>query len=141
MRKDNNRVVEALRRAHDALIEDLEQLNRAADGADLTALPARLAATRTHVADHFRFEEENGYMAEVRAREPRLEHAINSLAAQHRELLQSLDTLISRATATKSLDTAIRESVKEWVRHIRRHEADENDLMQDAYNFDIGAED
>jgi hypothetical protein len=31
--------------------------------------------------------------------------------------------------------------VREWVERVRRHETRETDLVQDAYNLDIGAED
>ncbi len=139
-----NSVAEALGRAHTALLADLRELAQAArpsSGEGLADLRARLVATQTHVTEHFRFEEQNGYMDAVREREPRLERAVRQLAEEHRQLAQSLEVLIGQAGAATSLGDSLREEVQEWVERARRHELRENDLVQDAFNLDIGAED
>jgi hypothetical protein len=77
---------EALRRAHEALGRDLQALEAtfARDSAEnLALIKIRLKATQTHLLEHFRFEEQNGYMEKIRKREPRLEHAIEQLASEH----------------------------------------------------------
>jgi hemerythrin-like domain-containing protein len=137
-------VAEALSRAHQALRTDLQKLDDSVDlipGQDLPALRAPLAATRSHINEHFRFEEQNGYMDKVRKREPRLEHTIEQLAAEHRQLAQSLDAIIKRAKDAPSLDPALRDQIREWIASVRQHEAREDDLVQNAFNLDIGAED
>jgi predicted PilT family ATPase len=137
-------VAETLTRAHEALLEDLRKLAEAVRPAStegLAELRARLDATRGHIAEHFRFEEQNGYMDAVRKREPRLERTIQQLADEHRELLQSLDAVIEEARAAPGLDGTLREEVRQWGEAVRRHEVRENDLVQDAFNLDIGAED
>jgi DNA-binding transcriptional ArsR family regulator len=137
-------VAEALARAHAALLEDLRKLEEAArpaSGEGLAELRARLSATQTHVTEHFRFEEQNGYMDAVRKREPRLERTIQQLAEEHRQLAQSLAVLLEQARAATSLDDPFREAVRRWIERVREHEARENDLVQDAFNLDIGAED
>jgi hypothetical protein len=144
MGRTETSVAEALRRAHAALLEDLRKLDeavRAASGEGLTKLTARLGATRTHIAEHFRFEEQNGYMDAVRKREPRLGRTIQRLAEEHRQLAQSLDALIEQARVAMGLDEAFREEVRTWVERVRRHEVRENDLVQDAFNRDVSAED
>jgi hypothetical protein len=141
---EQNSLVEALRRAHVALLEDLRRLEQAVDpssGGNLLDLRARLAATYSHVTEHFRFEEENGYLDAASKREPRLERTIRQLAEEHRQLTQSLDALVREAQLTTSLDDAFRERVREWLRHVRRHEHRENEFVQDAFNLDIGPED
>jgi len=35
----------------------------------------------------------------------------------------------------------LREKVRAWVEKVRKHEASENDLVQDVFNLDVGAED
>lgn len=110
-------------------------------GEGLTEVTARLGAARTHITEHFRFEEQNGYMDRVRKHEPRLERAIQQLGDEHRQLAQSLDALIEQARVATSLDEAFREKVRAWVEGVRQHEVRENDLVQDAFNLDIGAED
>ena len=139
-----NSVAEALGRAHVALLADLRELEQSArpsSGEGLAGLRARLGATQTHVTEHFRFEEQNGYMEAVLKREPRLERAIQQLAEEHRSLAQSLAVLVERAKAGTSLDDPFREEVRGWVERVRQHEARENEVVQDAFNLDIGAED
>jgi len=137
-------ITAALLRAHKALIDDLQKLEESADPVTmpkLTDLRSKLDATRTHVTEHFRFEEQNGYMDEVRKREPRFERAIQHLAAEHRHLAQSLETLIGAAKTAASLDETLRDAVRRWVNDVQQHEIRENDLVQDAFDQDIGGED
>ena len=144
MERTENSVAEALARAHVALLADLrvlEQSARPSSGEGLADLRARLGATQTHVTEHFRFEEQNGYMEAVLKREPRLERAIQQLAEEHRSLAQSLAVLVERAKAGTSLDDPFREEVRGWVERVRQHEAREKEVVQDAFNLDIGAED
>jgi hypothetical protein len=136
---------EALSCAHAALLEDLRALEEAArpeSGEGLAGLRARLRTTFDHVTEHFRFEEQNGYMDAVRKREPRLERVILQLGEDHRRLLQSLEALLDEArSAAHLVGPGLGEKVREWVERVRRHEAGETELVQDAFNLDIGAED
>jgi len=144
MKRTETSVAEALGRAHVALLEDLRKLEGAAQppsAKGLAELRTRLGRTRTHITEHFRFEEKNGYMAAVRKREPRLERTVQQLADEHRQLAQTLDGLIEQAGAARTLDEALREKVRAWVEKVRKHEASENDLVQDVFNLDVGAED
>jgi hypothetical protein len=144
MANNETSVAEALERAHAALLEDLHKLEEAAhpaSGEVLAELRRRLEATRRHITEHFRFEEQNGYMDAVRKREPRLERTVEQLAQEHRALEQSLEALIGEATVVSGLSEAFREKVRRWVEEVQRHEARENDLVFDAFNLDISAED
>jgi len=135
---------EALRRAHVALLEDLRKPEEAvhpAPGKGVAELIARLGTTTTHITEHFRFEEQDGYMDAVREREPRLERAVGQLAAEHGELARGLAALVAQAGEVTRLDEPLRGKVREWVESLRRHEARENDLVQDAFGWDIGGED
>jgi hypothetical protein len=102
-------------------------------------LSIRLDRTRAHLAEHFRFEEENGYLAGVLERAPHLERAIHHLREEHGELLRSLDALGAEARGAAARD--VRAGVLEWIRQARKHERSENVLVQDAYNIDLTAED
>jgi hypothetical protein len=136
---------EALSRAHAALLEDLRALEVAArpqSGEGLAGLRARLRKTFDHITQHFRFEEQNGYMDAVRKREPRLERVIQQLGEEHRQLTQSLEALLDEARAAAHLvGPGLGEKVREWVERVQRHEAGETEVIQDAFNLDIGAED
>jgi hemerythrin-like domain-containing protein len=127
-----------------ALLEDLRHLEEAVRSdskKDMAALRACLSATRAHVAEHFRMEEQNGYMDVARQREPRLERAINGLATEHSHLRHGLDALIDESEKAANLGNTFRENVRKWIEQVRRHETRENDLVQDAFNLDIGPED
>ena len=144
MERTETFVAEALSQAHAALMADLRELEQAVRpslGESLPELRARLSAVQAHISEHFRFEEQDGYMHTVRKREPRLERAIQQLADEHRQLTQFLDALIGKATASTSLDERFREEIRGWVERVRRHEMRENDLVQGAFNLDISAED
>jgi DNA-binding transcriptional ArsR family regulator len=142
--KSEASIADVLLRAHGALLADLRKLEEAvrpSEGENPKELLARLGATRTHITEHFRFEEQNGYLDAVRQREPRLERIIQQLAEEHRQLEQSLDTLVGEAQVAATLGESLRQEIQAWVERVRRHEARENDLVQDAFNLDIGAED
>jgi len=144
MPKVESSVAQALSRAHLALLNDLKKLEDSVDeakGPDLTALGVRLGATKTHILEHFRFEEQNGYMDKVRKREPRLERTIDQLENEHRQLSQSLDSLIGKAKEATNLDHSLRNQVFDWIASVRKHETREDELVQDAFNLDIGTED
>jgi hemerythrin len=135
---------EALGRAHAALLKDLSNLEeaaRASSGERSEELRDRLEATLPEIAEHFRFEEQNGYLDSVRKGEPRLERTVQQLALEHCQLMQSLNALLDRAKAGGSSDVKFKEEVRKWVQRVRLHEAHENDLVQDAFDFDVGAED
>jgi iron-sulfur cluster repair protein YtfE (RIC family) len=144
MGKPQTFVADDLRRAHAALFADLQKLEEVLGPASRTspaALCSCLGATHTHLTEHFRFEEQTGYMDALREQQPRLEHAISQLVQEHRQLTQRLAELRTEAGHAERLDDALREKIREWIRHVLLHEAHENDLVQDAVNLDIGTKD
>jgi hypothetical protein len=140
----NSSIADALSQAHGTLLADLSALEHAVgpfSGEDLAELRTRLGETTAHITAHFRFEEQNGYMDAVKKREPRLERVIDELAAEHDQLRKSLDALIGEARAATKLGDALRGQVRNWVDSVRKHEMRENEVVQDAFNLDIGTED
>lgn len=144
MQKPRTSPTEALRQAHATLLGDLRMLEEAVrspsrrDSADLSA---RLMAVREHLTEHFRFEEQNGYMASVLTREPRLERTVQQLLNQHRQLKQALDALIEEINTGSNPNNTMGEKIHAWVEQVRQHESRENVLVEDAFNFDVSAED
>ena len=128
-----------MHRVHAALRHDLERLP------EVLAAPAEarhfLAELRAHVAQHFRCEEEGGYMAAVLQRRPQDERVVRRLLAEHRPLLEGLDVLVKEAGPAKQIDDGFRARVRTWAELLRRHEAEENVLVEDAFNQDIGQDD
>jgi hypothetical protein len=137
-------LAEALGLAHKSLLADLGTLEATVQpttSAGIEVLRSRLASAHTRLVDHFRLEEENGYMDAVRKREPRLEKTIELLAREHRELLNSLANLTEQANNSAAIDGPLRSNVRSWVEAVRRHEHQENELVQTAFNMDLTAED
>jgi hypothetical protein len=126
-------------RTHAALHEDLEGLKDAL--ASVAAVQRCLAELRSHVADHFRQEEQGGYMAAVLARQPHKERAVQQLLAEHRQLAEALDGLLAEVAAAETVDDGFRGRVWAWAERLRHHEAEENVLVEDAFNRDVGPTD
>ena len=125
-----------MHRVHAALRHDLDRLR------EVLTTPERarqfLVELRAHVAQHFRCEEEGGYMATVLQRRPQSERAVRQLLAEHRPLLEGLDALLKEVGTAERIDDGFRARVAAWAELLRRHEAEENVLVEDAFNQDIG---
>jgi hypothetical protein len=132
-------LADEMHRVHSALCADLGRLQ----GALTTPDRARqfLAELRDHVADHFLYEQEGGYMAAVLERRPQSARVVQRLLAEHRPLLEGLDALLREARAAGQIDDGFRARVGAWAELLRRHEAEENVLVEDAFNQDIGQKD
>jgi hypothetical protein len=127
---------DALVEAHTDLLRDLQELERAVSpgsGEGPAELGSRLGKVRTHITDHFRFEEDGGYMAPVLKEEPRLAPLIEELLAEHIQMAQVLAALIEEVSRARSALDIPRERVRVWVGQVRHHEARENNLVQEAY--------
>jgi len=135
---------DALLRAHRDLLKDLREVgeaNRATSPECPAGLVACLEGARADIVEHFRFEEENGYMASVLQAQPHLERAVRHLHDEHAQLLRALDQLIARTRSAPTLTDDLRSEVSAWLASVRRHERSENVLVQDAFNLDLGTED
>src|SRR5437762_2280163 len=100
-------IAEALKKAHARLTEDLRQVEvmlRSSAPAAKADLSYELAKVRRCLTEHFRFEEQNGYMDVVWKTQPRFDRTIEHLHDEHRQLTYCLDELIAEAEATGSLD-------------------------------------
>jgi hypothetical protein len=136
-------LAETLRLAHEALLRDLRGLETAARPEAQTSraeMGMRLRRTRAHLTDHFRFEEQNGYLDSVLRRDPNRERKVECLHDDHRRLAEELEGLLDEA-AEVGPDGPLLEKVLAWVASVRDHEARENALVQDAFNVESAAED
>jgi hemerythrin-like domain-containing protein len=137
-------LADVLSRAHQELREDLRDLEKAVDLASREApaqMVTRLDGLRKHLTEHFRLEEDNGYLDSVRQRQPSRGREIDVLKEEHRQLALALDALLGEAREAGNLGDAFAEKVRAWVEQVRRHESHENRLVQEAFNQDISAED
>ncbi len=127
---------DAFHEAHTALLRALQELEKAAGPTSREGpaeLGTRLGTVRTHLADHFRFEEEGGYMAPVLKEEPRFSAEIQELLAEHSQMAQALDAIIEEVGRGPTMQDVSRQQIHAWIGKVRHHETRENDLVQEAY--------
>jgi hemerythrin-like domain-containing protein len=128
-----------MHRVHAALRHDLDCLPEALSSPK--EAHRYLSELRAHVAQHFQCEEEGGYMAAVLQRKPQSERAVQRLLGEHRPLVEVLDVLVREVEGAEQIDNGFRSRVAEWAELLRRHETEENVLVEDAFNRDFGTED
>ncbi len=136
--------IEALGGAHQALLEALHALEAAATSGsipDAAEMKTRLQQIQQHLREHFHLEEDGGYMDAVLKRDPHRERTVADLRQEHRDMGQTLKSLVEEARALKVLDDAFAARVRAWIHQVRDHESRENMLVQEVFNLDIGAED
>jgi hypothetical protein len=136
-----NAVAAEMARLHAVLLAEIDDVVAVPAGAPDEEMARRLPRLREHVAEHFRFEEQSGYMTPVLQREPYQERVTEQLRGQHRELLRSLDALMAEVGFGAGTGPGFHDRVRAWVKELRRHEAEENRLYQDAFNVEVTAED
>lgn len=128
--------------AHRRLAADLQQLvELAGPQPDRERLHQRLGLMQTHLAEHIRFEELGGYMTAVVQRVPHLSRKVEALRQEHTDLIGRLDQLHADARDAAVPGEALADRVRQWVETVHRHEAQENVLVEDAFNLDVSAED
>jgi hypothetical protein len=130
------------RELHDLLLEarDAFAASTHAAGAVATA-HRRLTGLRQHLARHFAQEEEGGFLEESLARMPRLAAAARNVLADHPTLLVELDGLLERLAARDIDDEVWRQAGHDFevfASHLLAHERNENAVVQQGYNEDLG---
>jgi len=107
-------------------------------------LVSLLNALAVHLQMHFEFEESDGYFSSLAQKTPRVSPTVERLLREHEAMLEEVDTLVTIAreafaTAHDTSDLAKRFS--RFHTQLICHEHEENKLIQDVYNVDIGTKD
>lgn len=112
----------------------------AAPGRRVVALREALEHLRSHLRSHFQQEEAGGFLEESIARMPRLAAAARQVLEEHRALLAEIDDLIGRLRADDSVGSwdAVVVAVERFATHLLEHERNENAVVQQGYNEDLG---
>jgi iron-sulfur cluster repair protein YtfE (RIC family) len=93
---------------------------------------------------HFSNEENDGFFDDVTAYSPRLAGRAGMLCGEHKQMLSEADELRRFAAAGSPSMPWWRElssRCHEFSKRLMRHEHKENELLQEAYQTDIGAND
>jgi hypothetical protein len=136
MKTSEQQFAESLRQEHLELLGDLQRLEEAVrpgTGETPSGLGARLEKLQAHLIEHFRFEEQDGYMAPVLKQEPRFEPVIQELLGQHRQIAETIDALLQELRSLQCLPDGFGEKVRAWVKQVRQHESRESNLVQEVY--------
>jgi hypothetical protein len=130
------------RELHDLLVEARVALADSSRGPTAAAMARRrLGDLREHLARHFEQEEEGGYLEESLTRMPRLSRAVRDVLAEHPRLLAELDGLLERLAARDIGSEAWRQAgcdFEAFASHLLAHERNENAVLQEGYNEDLG---
>jgi len=132
---------------HRSLKRDLARIDRdcasasQGDGeqAQVAEVRGAIKVLRKKLAEHFAFEEkeDGGYMQIVVTARPTLTRKVELLRSEHGAILASLDHIISTGAGGQSA-AALRAAFVAAMRDLRRHEAKEMDLVQEAVIDDLG---
>jgi iron-sulfur cluster repair protein YtfE (RIC family) len=93
---------------------------------------------------HFSNEENEGFFDEVTAHSPRLAGRAGKLCVEHRQMLREADELCRFAAAGSPSMPWWRElssRCHEFTKRLMHHEHEENKLLQEAHQADIGTYD
>jgi iron-sulfur cluster repair protein YtfE (RIC family) len=140
-----NDVRQQLQQEHSELRQLLGDIHRIlAERLDTVVhVSEQLAALNEHVQTHFNDEEVGGFFDQVLGKTS-ASHRVNSLRDEHQRLLQAVRRINEHAKSGngsadwwKRLESEFHEFNKDFM----EHEHKENQLLQDAYEQDIGAAD
>jgi iron-sulfur cluster repair protein YtfE (RIC family) len=93
---------------------------------------------------HFSNEENEGFFDQVTAHSPRLAGQAGKLCVEHKQMLREAEELCRFAAAgSPSMPwwRELRSKCHEFSKRLMHHEHEENKLLQEAYQTDIGAYD
>ncbi len=94
--------------------------------------------------DHFAQEEQGGYLEEALSYAPRLGPQAAKLERQHPQLLARMDDVCDTAHKRGSEPVAwpaILDGARAAIKELMAHESGENQIIQKAFNTDLGLAD
>lgn len=107
----------------------------------VAAVTESLRSLRDHLASHFRQEEKGGFLEEAVARMPRLGASVTAIMGQHPALLNELDMIIGSLPSSSESVTAWHQAGRAFAAfatNMLAHERNENAVVQEGYNEDLG---
>ncbi len=107
-------------------------------------LVSLLNALAVHLQMHFEFEESDGYFFSLASKTPRVSATVERLLREHEVMREKVDALVSmaRETFAEAQDTSdLAKQFSLFRDQLIHHEHEENKLIQDVYNVDVGTKD
>ncbi len=131
------------RELHDLLVAARAALAvpPAPDRANVLGARRALCGLSDYLRRHFSQEECGGYLEESISRMPRLSPAVKVVLSEHPVLLGELDRLIATVAAADISPLAWQQAGRDFecfADHLTAHERNENAVVQEGYNEDLG---
>ena|GEM_PF-1785283 len=105
---------------------------------------SQLSMLSEELQEHFLEEEKGGFFDMIRQRAPRLASDTKLLEEEHQEFLGRIRDLITTAETCEGSEPwwqRLKAEFHEYSKGLMHHESLENQLLQRAYNEDIGSHD
>jgi len=138
--------IEKIEEEHAALREKLGQIARALESAQISreVLVALLNELHDDLTIHFSHEEHKGVFDQITAQAPRFTRQVDGLWSDHRDLLRAIGSVIEFAESGEMTQPWWKElgsRFRALSKQLMHHEGEENQLLQRAFQEDIGAND
>ena len=139
-------IFEKIKQEHDALREKFRRIHDVLAGPEIAAeeMTRLLREFHNALTVHFSNEESDGFFEEVTTHAPRLAGRADQLCVEHEQLLHKA-TELCRFAETGSPSMAwwreLSSRCHEFSKQLMHHESEENKLLQQAHQDDIGASD
>lgn len=99
---------------------------------------------KNRLLKHFDLEEEGGFMRDVLKISPQSLRKVDDLKAEHEKIAADLDRLTATMRAMRERNSEVLQSVRsdlnEIIVALRKHESEENQLIQRAYYREYGGQ-
>lgn len=131
---------------HKSLREKLKQIHSVLGGTEITTeqMGTLLGELQSELSTHFCNEDKGGFFDEIAARAPHLTDQARKLCVEHQAMLTEVAELCriaSEGAPAKTWWQELGTRFHEFRRRLMLHEGEENRLLQQAYQDDIGNKD
>jgi hemerythrin-like domain-containing protein len=145
MKEMTTSVAEEILQEHEVVREIVRRLELALEEGEFVGaepdwgrrLYYELLAFHRHLLRHFELEETGGFMQEVVTLRPQAAEQVERLRQEHDQILKAVDELISNSDLLASgVSTSLMEfhgRFSQLLSLIKRHEAEENELIQRVF--------
>jgi iron-sulfur cluster repair protein YtfE (RIC family) len=136
-------VFEKTKHEHDLLRQKLGDIHEVLAGIEIgaEAIASLLGDFQNDLQVHFSNEESDGFFNELTAHSPHLLSRADKLCVEHGQLLHTVKELCRFATAGSKSSAWWSNLGAQWhafSRELMHHESEENKLLQQAYQEEIG---
>lgn len=103
-----------------------------------------ISELRSHLDVHFQTEEKEGFFKDIVSRAPWLKDSAEELRKEHGEMLETIQGVSAHLAQGEPSDSwwgEVKGLYDKFVSQFVHHEHEENRLVQEAYNRDVGDKD